>query len=70
MGDSCFAPCLQGGGVNVGGGTVTLSSCTITGNTAYVRAHAQIPHRPDGKIADVLALILACTTNTSGNYSG
>jgi len=43
-----FAHCLQGGGVNVGGGTVTLSSCTITGNTAYVRAHAQIPHRPDG----------------------
>jgi hypothetical protein len=34
--------CLQGGGVYVQGGTVTLSSCTITGNTArYVRAHAQ-----------------------------
>ena len=34
--------CLQGGGVFVNGGTVTLSSCTITGNTAIsVRAHAQ-----------------------------
>ena len=34
--------CLQGGGVYVQGGSVTFSSCTITGNTAhYVRAHAQ-----------------------------
>ena len=34
--------CLQGGGVFVNSGTVTFSSCTITGNTAYyVRAHAQ-----------------------------
>ena len=36
------ALCFQGGGVYVSGGTVTFSSCTITGNTAgYVRAHAQ-----------------------------
>ena len=42
MGDSRFARCLQGGGVDVGGGTVTISSCTISGNTAgNVRAHAQ-----------------------------
>ena len=35
--------CLQGGGVFVNSGTVTFSSCTITGNTAAgVRAHAQI----------------------------
>ena len=35
--------CLQGGGVYIGGsGTVSFSSCTITGNTAYyVRAHPQ-----------------------------
>ena len=34
--------CLQGGGVMVWGGTVSFSSCTITGNTAAdVRAHAQ-----------------------------
>ena len=35
--------CLQGGGVYVQSGSVTFSSCTITGNTAtaYVRAHAQ-----------------------------
>ena len=33
--------CLQGGGVLIFGGTVTFSSCTITGNTAmHVRAHA------------------------------
>jgi hypothetical protein len=37
-----FALCLQGGGVFVQSGTVTISSCTISGNTAYyVRAHAQ-----------------------------
>jgi len=40
MGDSSFARCLQGGGVYVGGGTVAISSCNITGITA-VRAHAQ-----------------------------
>ena len=34
--------CLQGGGVFVDSGTVTFSSCTITGNSAsWVRAHAQ-----------------------------
>jgi hypothetical protein len=50
MGDSSFAPCLQlnsglsvlGGGVYVGGGTVAISSCTISANTAQgVRDHAQ-----------------------------
>ena len=36
------ALCLQGGGVYIGGGTVSFSLCTITGNTAgWVRAHAQ-----------------------------
>ena len=38
----CATVCLQGGGVYIYNGTVTFSSCTITGNTAtYVRAHAQ-----------------------------
>jgi len=46
MGDSPFAPCLQGGGVFVQGGhsfgRVTISSCTISWNTAdQVRAHVQ-----------------------------
>jgi hypothetical protein len=42
MGNSRFALCLQGGGVAVYGGTVTISSCTISGNTATgVRAHTQ-----------------------------
>jgi hypothetical protein len=39
---ACVCLCLQGGGVYVGGGTVTFSLCTISGNTAgVVRAHAQ-----------------------------
>ncbi len=40
---TCFALCLQGGGVFVQIATVTISSCTISGNTArsYVRVHAQ-----------------------------
>ena len=67
MGDSHFARCLQGGGVFVQSGTVSFLLCTITGNSAgHVRAHAQnfvltlkTSHRPDGKIADVLALTLA-----------
>ena len=53
----CLAPmgfshvlhlCLQGGGVLINGGTVSFSSCTITGNTASsVRAHMfKISHRP------------------------
>ena len=42
MGNSRFARCLQGGGVAVFGGTVTISSCTISWNTAsIVRAHPQ-----------------------------
>jgi len=39
---SRFARCLQGGGVAVFGGTVAISSCTISGNTVFfVRAHPQ-----------------------------
>ena len=38
----CATVCLQGGGVYIYNGTVTFSSCSITGNSAgYVRAHAQ-----------------------------
>jgi hypothetical protein len=52
MGNSRFARCLQGGGIRVDGGTVTISSCTISGNTAYyVRAHPQkfpMPQWEDG----------------------
>jgi hypothetical protein len=66
-----FDCCLQGGGVLVGGGTVTFSSCTISGNQAsYVRGLTlKSSHRPDGKIADVLALILACTTATDASVN-
>jgi hypothetical protein len=42
MGDSRFAGCLQGGGVHVEGGTVTITSSSIYGNFARnVRAHPQ-----------------------------
>ena len=67
-----FCSFLQGGGVFVSSGTVTMTSCSITGNTAYgsVRAHVETSHRPDGNIADVLASTRACTTaNASVNYS-
>ena len=48
--------CLQGGGVYVDSGTVSFSSCTITGNAAtVVRAHVQNFPSPDGKVSDVLA---------------
>jgi hypothetical protein len=40
MGDSRFARCLQGGGVYVGDGTVSIVNSQIYSNTAqYVRAH-------------------------------
>ena len=53
---SLFARCLQGGGVYVSSGTVTISSCTISGNTAVsVRARARAlmiksSHCPDGRL--------------------
>ena len=36
-----FCSFLQGGGVYVFSGTVTMTSCSITGNIASVRAHVQ-----------------------------
>ena len=64
--------CLQGGDVYVESGTVSFVSCTITGNSASsVRAQLKTSHRPDGKIADVLAPTHACTTaNASVIYRG
>ena len=51
--------CLQGGGVCVDSGTVTFSSCTITGNTAYyVRAHAQKFPSPRWDFSHVLRVCL------------
>jgi len=39
---ACTARCLQGGGVYVSYGTVTITSSSIYGNRAgYVRAHVQ-----------------------------
>jgi hypothetical protein len=51
-------------------GVVQLIGLNITGGHHEVRV--QIFHRPDGKVADALALILACTTanaSPSVNYS-
>jgi hypothetical protein len=57
MGDSRFARCLQGGGVYVGGGTVSIVNSQIYSNTANgnqqsVRATETLPisHRPNGKL--------------------
>ncbi len=62
MGDSRVACCLQGGGVYVSSGTVTIVSSSIYGNTAvYVRAHVHKFPSPRLETADVLALTLACT---------
>jgi hypothetical protein len=62
---------LRGGGVYISSGTVSFSSCTISGNTANnVCAHAQNFPWPHGKIADLLASTLARTTATDAlvNY--
>ena len=64
MGDSRFARCLQGGGVYVSSGTVSISSCTISGNTAYfVRAHPQKFPSPRWEIA-----LLTCQIRFSPFY--
>ena len=52
--------CLQGGGVYISGGTVSFSSCTITGNTAAgVRAQLKSSHRPNGIFTCLRSLVLA-----------
>eukprot|EP00900_Chrysochromulina_parva_P006459 jgi/Chrpa1/15814/Chrysochromulina_OHIO_Genome00014665-RA len=63
MGNSHFARCLQGGGVAVVGGSVSiLPECALMLKSS---------HRPDGNIADVLAPTHACTTaNTLVNLGG
>jgi hypothetical protein len=61
MGDSRFARFLQGGGVFVGGGIVSIVNSLIYSNTAavYATETLNISHRPDWKIADALASTLA-----------
>jgi hypothetical protein len=65
MGDSRFARCLQGGGVYVGGGSVTIDSCTISGNTATVRAHVQKFPSPQW---ETHVLIVACRAVVSMSW--
>ena len=47
-----MARCLQGGGLAVHGGTVTITSSSITRDTANVRAHInmKVPIAPMGKL--------------------
>ncbi len=56
MGDLRFARCLQGGGVAVFGGSVSIVNSQIYSNTAayVVRADETFKssHRPGGKIAN------------------
>ena len=58
MGDSHVACCLQGGGVYVSSGTVTITSSSITGNTASgdVRAYVQNFPSPRWDLTNVLRL--------------
>jgi len=65
-GDSRVARCLQGGGVYVQGGTVAISSSTISRNSdGSVRAHAlKNSHCPDGEMADVLARLTLAQLRT------
>ena len=66
MGDSRFARCLQGGGVDVGTGTVSISSSTISGNTAEnVRAHAQKFPSPPWE-THVLLVVCRAAVSMSG----
>jgi len=59
--------CLQGGGVFVQSGTVTISSSTISGNTALLVRASLACKSP---LADVLASTHACTiANASVNYT-
>ena len=53
MGDSRFARWLQGGGVYVQGGTVSIVNSQVYSNQATIvraRSSSKVPHRPDGKM--------------------
>ncbi len=61
-----FACCLQGGGVYVGSGTVTITSSSIYGNTAYdVRAHVQKVPSPQWATR-VLLVVCRVVVSVSG----
>ena len=55
-----MARCLQGGGVRVRSGTVSIVNSQVYSNQAnYVRAHVQNIPSPHSKMADMLALTQA-----------
>jgi hypothetical protein len=70
MGDSRFARCLQGAGVHVQGGTVSIVNSQIYSNRATtVRALLQkFPIAPTGKLLTHL-LVLACVTAADASRS-
>ncbi len=68
MGDPRVARCLQGAGVFVQGGTVSIVNSQIYSNTApQVRVPATPAnfHHPDGKTADVLARLTLAQLRTT-----
>jgi len=72
MGDLRLDPCLQGGGIRVDSGTVTITASSITGNTAVgrVRAHLRkFPIAPTGDSCLVRCLQGAGVFVTSGTVS-
>jgi hypothetical protein len=67
MGDSCFAHCLQGGGVSVYSGTVTITSSSIYGNTASaVRDQVQKFPSPPWETYVLLVACRAVAVSLSG----
>jgi hypothetical protein len=66
MGDSRFARCLQGGGVYVYNGTVSIVNSQIYSNTAYiVRAHLQKFASPQWE-TQVLLVVCRAVVSWSG----
>jgi hypothetical protein len=60
MNNSHFARCLQGGGVAVWEGSVSIVNSQIYSNTAHnVRVCVRNSHRPDGKLTVLLVVCRA-----------
>jgi len=54
MGDSRVTRCLQGGGIYVSYGTVTITSSSITGNTASGTVRARVQNFPSPRWGNAL----------------
>ena len=60
MGDSCLARCMQGGGVYISSGTVTITSSSIYGNTAVDNVRAHVRKVPIAPMGDQNVLLVVC----------